>query len=103
MTEPQHGSEQLFMGADYCGHIRPDEPKTADADWTAWEAWAEDHPNSAGPNGEPICLDSPDGTFCPACTDEARENEDLPEDEFVMCRLGVIPAGSSTEGSEGHG
>jgi hypothetical protein len=91
VPDDKHGSETFYAGADFCGHVQPDEPESADADWTAWEAWVEDHPNSAGPNGEPICLDTPDGTFCPACTAEAQENEDLPEGEFVTCRLAEVP------------
>lgn len=87
MTEIEHGSVQIFLGADYCGHVQPDEPESAGADWTAWEAWTEDHPAGAGSRGEHICLETPDYTACLACTEDAAENEDLPEGEFVECRL----------------
>ena len=93
-TEPQHGNVQLFLGADWCGHVQPAEPKSADADWTAWEEWADDHPASAGPGGDLICLETPDGVGCEACTEEA----DLPEGEYVACQLAGTPAAGEGEG-----
>ncbi len=89
MAEPEHGSLPLYESAGYCGHTAPPEPGPGDGDDVAdaWDAYRDDHPNSEGFGAEPICLLTPGGTFCPACTEEAREEEDLPVDEYVTCRL----------------
>src|SRR6185437_9148794 len=84
----QHGSVQLYLGAEGCPHPEPPEPDGPDdTGWTAWDAWHDDHPSSSNFNGDLICLLSPSGTACPACTDVAREEEDLPLDEYVACRM----------------
>jgi hypothetical protein len=92
-AHPDHGSLPLYQSADYCGHDEPPEPGLLD-DSTGWDDWQEDHPSSSGFNGEPICLLTPAGEFCPACTVEAREDEDLPLDEYVPCRLAAEGSGS---------
>lgn len=84
-TEPEHGSLPLYQSADYCGHTEPPEPGIDD-DSAEWDAYWDDHTHSAG-NGDPICLLTLAGEFCPACTEAARDEEDLPLDEYVSCRL----------------
>jgi hypothetical protein len=87
----EHGSLPLYQSADYCGH--PEPPEGTDA----WDAWMDDHPNCEGFNAEPICLLTPAGEFCPACTGMAREEQDLPVDEYVGCAVAVREK-NTTEG-----
>jgi hypothetical protein len=84
-----HGNIPLFMFADNCDHPEPPEP---DRDWSrddpAWRAndeWHTDH--QMGREGEPICFLTPFGSGCPACTEAARDEEDLPLGEYVTCRV----------------
>lgn len=82
-----HSSLPLYLDADNCEHPEPPEPDVDD-DSTAWDEWHDDHPNSSGPDGEPICmLTELAERWCPACTAEAREHEDLPGHEYVECRI----------------
>jgi hypothetical protein len=88
MPELEHGDVPLFAGADNCGHPEPDEPDTehdGSPGWAAHDAYFTDH--QTGADGERICLLTPDGTACRACTETAREEEDLPIGEYVACRL----------------
>lgn len=92
MAETKHGSEPLFRDAGNCGHPEPPQPGHGyDADG-AWSEWDADHPGSADLR-ERICLLTPVGSACPACTDEARDEEDLPEDDYVTCRVAATAAG----------
>jgi hypothetical protein len=85
MTTTEHGSTPLFVVAEFCEHPEPSEP---DRDWSrddpAWRAndeWHADH--QMGTGGERVCILTPDGSACAACTEEA----DLPEGMYVECQL----------------
>ena len=91
----EHGTLPLFRSADSCGHPEPPQPAfgglcgyDADGRWSEWDA---DHPKSDDLR-ERVCLLTPAGSACPVCTDEARDEEDLPEDDYVACRLAGTPA-----------
>ena len=99
LAEITHGSLPLYQSADYCGHGDPP-PESEDDGNAAWDAYHDNHPNSSGFDGEPICLLTPAGEFCPACTDVAREEEDLPLDEYMECRLGTGTATAAGEGRQ---
>ena len=88
MTEPEHGRVPLYRSADGCGHDESPEPdaEIEDADaWSAYDAWHDNHPPGHGNDGERICLLTPDGWACPACSEIARE-EGQP-DAWVECQL----------------
>ena len=93
--DPVHGSEPLYENADHCKHVAPPEPGAGD-DSTAWDDYQDDHPSGGGLNGETCCLLTRAGVFCPACTQQARDGEDLPTDEYVACRLGA-PEGETDD------
>lgn len=84
----RHGREPLYCAADGCGHDEPPEPDTDwspdDESWTARDSWHEDHQTGSGIDGERICLLSPDGWHCPACSLVARDKGD---DEYVECEV----------------
>lgn len=88
----EHAVIPIFWMAADCGHPEPADDSTA-----AWVDWDADHPYSI--EGERLCLLSPlPGSFCPACTDQVADVEDLPAGEMVACRLpgGPGPAGQAT-------
>jgi hypothetical protein len=79
MTAAKHDALPLYLGADYCAHPEPAEDAPERDEWDA------DH--SYGVEGERLCLLTPmAGTYCPACTETAAEEEDLPIGEYVACR-----------------
>lgn len=75
-----HGAVQMYLYADNCDHPEPENSESRE-----WEEWAADH--QSGRDGPPICILTPLGTACPACTEEVADEEDLAEGEFVACRL----------------
>lgn len=90
----KHERVAVYAYADNCDHPEPDEP---DGDWSpadpamkAYDDWVSDHPSGA--DGERVCLASLLLYGCRACTDEARDKEDLPKGEYVECRLGAAEA-----------
>jgi hypothetical protein len=79
----EHGSFPIYLNADNCEHVEP--PELGDdygGAGCAWDAYHADHPNSRD-IGEPVCILTEIGSYCPACTDEG----DLPTGEYVECRL----------------
>jgi hypothetical protein len=76
-------TQPIYATAERCPHIEPPEPETPDADDGQWAAWDDDHPPSADGGNERICLDTQIGEACPDCTEYARENRGLPDDEYV--------------------
>lgn len=95
-TELKHGRIPVYRHADNCDHPEPPEPEDDNADWTARDDWENDHPSCRGEDGgEPVCLSSQIGWFCPACTEAARADRDLPMGEHVECAL-AVPAEAET-------
>jgi hypothetical protein len=70
-----HAPQQIYEGADGCGHPEPPEPEQlegADAAWAAYDQWHEDHPwgeDASGYEAVQICRLSPRQPSCPACTE----------------------------------
>ena len=90
MTAPEppyltHEPSPLFASAETCGHIEPPEPRFPEDDGGQWAAWSADHPYviKDGRRSGRFCLDTEVGEFCPACTEYAGEEYDLPEGEFI--------------------
>jgi hypothetical protein len=88
-----HEPSPLFASAEACSHIEPSEPVHGraglpDDDGGQWAAWASDHPTVIDedgiPRGRRFCLDTPVGEYCPACTEYATEEFDLPTDAFIL-------------------
>jgi hypothetical protein len=83
-----HGREPLYDAADGCGHDQPPEPDSDwsadDEAWQAFDAWTEDHQPGTSEDGELICLLSPDGFACPACSLVAM---DQGNEEYVECEV----------------
>ncbi|HEY6493277.1 MAG TPA: hypothetical protein VIZ43_08395 [Trebonia sp.] len=83
-----HGREPLYDAADGCGHDRPQEPDTEwsadDEAWQEFDAWTEDHQPGTSEDGELICLLSPGGFYCPACS---LASKDRGNDEYVECEV----------------
>lgn len=72
-----HEPVQLYLWADSCPHPAPPEPVfTGDDPAGLWDAWVDDHPYDSD-GEERICLLTPAGTRCPACSDAAG-GEDTP-------------------------
>jgi hypothetical protein len=75
----RHGAVPWYEGAYGCGHPEPPEDAPERDEWDADHPW--------GTEGERVCLLTPAGVCCPACTEVAAEEEDLPEGEYVACRV----------------
>ena len=85
-----HNALPVYLFADNCEHPEPPE------DAPERDVWDDDHPY--GIEGEPICLLTlMDGTYCPACTEVAAEEEDLPPGEYVACRVTAETAATTGE------
>ena len=91
----KHGALPLFRGADDCDHPEPPEYMPDWDKWNpAWNEWDADHPY--GVEGERLCMLSPlNRTYCPACTEVAADEEDLPIGEYVACREAAATTGAT--------
>lgn len=93
-----HGVVRLYSVAGDCDH-----PEPADDTAAEWADWEDDHPY--GMEGQRLCVVTPPmGSGCPACTEAVADVEDLPEGEYVACRVGVTTCplcrGYCTNGAE---
>ena len=80
MTALTHAPSPLFASAETCGHPVP-LPASGPAAFAEWQA---DHPyGTAGTDRSRICLDTPAGFCCLACTEYALEERDLPTDQYI--------------------
>jgi len=65
-----HTPLTLYASAEDCGHPGP--PETGAGGYTPWDEWHDNHPRGSGPadlvSGERVCLLTPAGSACPACS-----------------------------------
>jgi hypothetical protein len=95
-TTSEHGNVPTFLFAEFCEHPEPPEPdgdwSRDDPEWRAHDEWHADH--QMGPGGDRICILTPEGSACPACTEAEAEERDLPEGEYIKCQLATARAQS---------
>lgn len=72
-----HEPAPLFRNADNCDHPEPPEEDTE-----KWSDWDATHP-ACRDIGERVCELTPEGSFCPACTDYAHNEFALAWDEYI--------------------
>jgi len=79
-----HTPLTLYASAEDCGHPGP--PETGAGGYTPWDEWHDNHPRGSGPadlvSGERVCLLTPAGSACPACSALVYADHD-DEDDFV--------------------